>query len=319
MHSQSPVSQFSTSESLSPSGTPYLQPGHAAAGASSSDPLMDTTGLDQLHLMPPQHHYPRHQQPTMKSSPTHPSSYLLPMGHGAGGGGSYSSSYLSDPSFLSPPTQYTSPFAQQSSSSTTYYQNPHHTTPQVPPPADQAATTNTPTQPPSPESEHFKNLLLSHRFPDRTQALDWLKAEAVKAGFAVLVRTSRPDYVVLICSCGRRLKTSSGVGRGEGGSSRGGGGGGGGKVRKKKKQSALTGCEWHVILFRKVGAGSSRLWEFRATSKMEHNHPLNPLPPDPDPDDNPDDPSSSSSSAAVGGPSLSQQQADFGSMNPTWK
>ncbi|TPX56547.1 hypothetical protein SpCBS45565_g08381 [Spizellomyces sp. 'palustris'] len=112
----------------------------------------------------------------------------------------------------------------------------------------------------NPVDEDFKRRILQLKFEEREIAIDFLKDQAKQAGFSVLVRTSRPDYVVIICNCGRRVKQVEGE-----------------RKRKRKRKTAMTGCEWHVILFRRNIPGSTvpRMWEFRASSKMEHNHPLN--------------------------------------------
>ncbi|KAJ3033466.1 hypothetical protein HDV00_006330 [Rhizophlyctis rosea] len=99
----------------------------------------------------------------------------------------------------------------------------------------------------------FKHSLLNHRFEDKDLALDFIKDTAKKFGFSVLVRTSKPDYVVVICNCGRRLKKLKNE-----------------RKRNRKFKTAMTGCGWRVVLFR----NSKRLFEFRGTPKMEHNHPL---------------------------------------------
>ncbi|KAI8585360.1 hypothetical protein BDZ88DRAFT_24481 [Geranomyces variabilis] len=112
----------------------------------------------------------------------------------------------------------------------------------------------------NPVDEEFKRRILQLKFEEREIAIDFLKEQAKQTGFSVLVRTSRPDYVVIICNCGRRVKQVEGE-----------------RKRKRKRKTAMTGCEWHVILFRRNIPGSSapRMWEYRASSKMEHNHPLN--------------------------------------------
>ncbi|KAI8916604.1 hypothetical protein DFJ77DRAFT_460522 [Powellomyces hirtus] len=111
----------------------------------------------------------------------------------------------------------------------------------------------------NPVDEDFKRRILQLKFEEREIAIDFLKEQAKQTGFSVLVRTSRPDYVVIICNCGRRVKQVDGE-----------------RKRKRKRKTAMTGCEWHVILFRRNIPGSTapRMWEYRASSKMEHNHPL---------------------------------------------
>ncbi|KAI9091523.1 hypothetical protein DFS34DRAFT_597047 [Phlyctochytrium arcticum] len=115
------------------------------------------------------------------------------------------------------------------------------------------------TVPMNPVDEEFKRRILQLKFEEREIAIDYLKEQAKKTGFSVLVRTSRPDYVVIICNCGRRVKQVEGE-----------------RKRKRKRKTAMTGCEWHVILFRRTipGSAAPRLWEYRASSKMEHNHAL---------------------------------------------
>ncbi|KAI8906992.1 hypothetical protein DFJ77DRAFT_514126 [Powellomyces hirtus] len=99
----------------------------------------------------------------------------------------------------------------------------------------------------------FKRGLMHHFFDTKEPAIEFVKEEALKYGFSVLVRTSKPDYVVVICNCGRRLKRLKGE-----------------RKRNRRFKTAMTGCEWRVVLFR----SGNKKWEFRATPKMDHNHGL---------------------------------------------
>ncbi|KAJ3023795.1 hypothetical protein HKX48_000929 [Thoreauomyces humboldtii] len=99
----------------------------------------------------------------------------------------------------------------------------------------------------------YKRGLMHHQFEDKEPAIAFVKEESLKYGFSVLVRTSKPDYVVVICNCGRRLKRLKGE-----------------RKRNRRFKTAMTGCEWRVVLFRT----SAKVWEFRATPKMTHNHGL---------------------------------------------
>ncbi|KAI8818489.1 uncharacterized protein EV422DRAFT_579926 [Fimicolochytrium jonesii] len=112
------------------------------------------------------------------------------------------------------------------------------------------------SQPLNPADESFKNRIIRHKFEDRDGALDFLKEQARMAGFNVLVRTSRSDYVVIICSCGRRSRPKPQTEEQQAAAAqqqqreeeeeppR--------KKRKKKEKAAVTGCEWHIILFRRL-------------------------------------------------------------------
>ncbi|KAJ3168977.1 hypothetical protein HDU88_001304 [Geranomyces variabilis] len=99
----------------------------------------------------------------------------------------------------------------------------------------------------------FKHGLMHHFFDSKEPAIEFVKEESLKYGFSVLVRTSKPDYVVVICNCGRRLKRLKGE-----------------RKRNRRFKTAMTGCEWRIVLFR----SGNQKWEFRATPKMEHNHGL---------------------------------------------
>ncbi|KND03065.1 uncharacterized protein SPPG_02130 [Spizellomyces punctatus DAOM BR117] len=109
-------------------------------------------------------------------------------------------------------------------------------------------------------AQDFKNAIISRTFDKKEVALDFIKEEAQKFGFSVLVRTSKPDYVVVICNCGRRLKKLQTE-----------------RKRNRRFKTAMTGCEWRIVLFRNRNIGGG--YEFRATPKMEHNHPLPVIPP----------------------------------------
>ncbi|KAI8807928.1 hypothetical protein BJ742DRAFT_810044 [Cladochytrium replicatum] len=104
-------------------------------------------------------------------------------------------------------------------------------------------------------SPHFRTLLSSSTFPSKDHAVRFLKAQAAAHGFKVLVRTSKKDYVVVICNCGRRLKELKGE-----------------RKRKRRWKTALTGCEWRVVLC--TASSGDENWVFRCTAKMEHNHAL---------------------------------------------
>ncbi|KAI8800209.1 hypothetical protein BJ742DRAFT_91307 [Cladochytrium replicatum] len=108
------------------------------------------------------------------------------------------------------------------------------------------------------------DMRLDAKFATRQDAIDYLKEEAKRCGFTVLVRTSRADYVVVICNCGRRVKpVKQGAKR----------------QRNRKRKTAMTGCQWHVILYRKSGGSndsSGRLWEIKPSTQSSHNHPLSP-------------------------------------------
>ncbi|KAI8821302.1 uncharacterized protein EV422DRAFT_527600 [Fimicolochytrium jonesii] len=99
----------------------------------------------------------------------------------------------------------------------------------------------------------FKRAMIHHMWSLKETAIEFIKEEALKYGFSVLVRTSKPDYVVVICNCGRRLKRLKGE-----------------RKRNRRFKTAMTGCEWRVVLFRSPNGE----WEFRATTKMDHNHGL---------------------------------------------
>ncbi|KAI9091524.1 hypothetical protein DFS34DRAFT_322986 [Phlyctochytrium arcticum] len=99
----------------------------------------------------------------------------------------------------------------------------------------------------------FRRGLMNHFFESKEPAIEFIKEESKQYGFSVLVRTSKPDYVVVICNCGRRLKRLKGE-----------------RKRNRRFKTAMTGCEWRVVLFR---SGTNK-WEFRATPKMDHNHSL---------------------------------------------
>ncbi|RKO93046.1 hypothetical protein BDK51DRAFT_31781 [Blyttiomyces helicus] len=88
---------------------------------------------------------------------------------------------------------------------------------------------------------------------EKEDAIEYLKEEAEQHGFSVIVRTSKPDYVVLICSRGRRLKALKGE-----------------RKRSRRFKSAITGCKWRVVLFR----SENLLCKFRANTEMAHNHPM---------------------------------------------
>ncbi|RKO86590.1 hypothetical protein BDK51DRAFT_40864 [Blyttiomyces helicus] len=103
------------------------------------------------------------------------------------------------------------------------------------------------------DADTFKASLSGTRFEEKEDAIDYIKEEASQCGFSVLVRTSKPDYVVVICNCGRRLKTLKGE-----------------RKRNRKFKTAMTGCEWRVVLFR----SGNRVWEFRTNTGMLHNHTL---------------------------------------------
>ncbi|KAI8800221.1 hypothetical protein BJ742DRAFT_745504 [Cladochytrium replicatum] len=104
-------------------------------------------------------------------------------------------------------------------------------------------------------SPQFRRLLSSSTFPSKDHAVRFLKAQAAAHGFKVLVRTSKKDYVVVICNCGRRLKELKGE-----------------RKRKRRWKTALTGCEWRVVLC--TASSGEENWVFRCTAKMEHNHAL---------------------------------------------
>ncbi|KAI8807939.1 hypothetical protein BJ742DRAFT_294125 [Cladochytrium replicatum] len=108
------------------------------------------------------------------------------------------------------------------------------------------------------------DMRLDAKFATRQDAIDYLKEEAKRCGFTVLVRTSRADYVVVICNCGRRVKpVKQGAKR----------------QRNRKRKTAMTGCQWHIILYRKSGGSndsSGRLWEIKPSTQSSHNHPLDP-------------------------------------------
>ncbi|KAJ3185372.1 hypothetical protein HDU85_001422 [Gaertneriomyces sp. JEL0708] len=206
-------------------------------------------------------------------TPTPPSASPIPSA--AGGGPAFSNGYTS---YASSTGYARSPY---SAPSPTGYVHPPHLTYAHPsqsyayPLSNKRNSTSGPVPELNPRDESFKQQLLSCKFPHRDAAIGFLRTQAKIAGFSVLVRTSRPDYVVIICNCGRRVKASAEAP--------------GDKKRRRKRKTAMTGCEWHVILFRR-GAGTGmnnigihgagkledveRMWEFRATTKMEHNHPL---------------------------------------------
>ncbi|KAJ3028384.1 hypothetical protein HDV00_010452, partial [Rhizophlyctis rosea] len=146
-----------------------------------------------------------------------------------------------------PPTHPSSPspnvFSAHASATSSPYTRSPHMTPLNP--------TQHPIHPYSPAL--FTQLLLPHTFPTKQLALAHLKRHALSFGFSVLVRTSKPDYVVVICNCGRRLKKLKSE-----------------RKRNRKFKTALTGCEWRVVVFK----NKEGRFEFRGTSKMVHNHPL---------------------------------------------
>ncbi|KAJ3127114.1 hypothetical protein HK098_006811 [Nowakowskiella sp. JEL0407] len=108
-------------------------------------------------------------------------------------------------------------------------------------------------------TETFKSLL-SRNYATKQDAIAHIKEIAQKFGFSVLVRTSKKDYVVIICNCGRRLKELKGE-----------------RKRNRKSKTAMTGCSWRVILYKGQNLdgntdSSEGEWSFRSTAKMEHNH-----------------------------------------------
>ncbi|KAI9106303.1 hypothetical protein DFS34DRAFT_589546 [Phlyctochytrium arcticum] len=139
-------------------------------------------------------------------------------------------------------------------------------------PSRQIATSEFPEFPSTAEAiqtytpESFSKTVLFKQFSTKESALNYIKEEAQRFGFTVLVRTSKPNYVVLICNCGRRLKKLPMERR-----------------RNRKFKTAMTGCEWRIIMFRSLEDstkkepgthGQEGYFEFRLSSKMEHNHPL---------------------------------------------
>ncbi|KAI8801347.1 hypothetical protein BJ742DRAFT_34021 [Cladochytrium replicatum] len=58
------------------------------------------------------------------------------------------------------------------------------------------------------EDNPFVSRLLGRTFMERNDAIDFAREHARKAGFSILVRTSRQNYAVLVCGC--RTRTPSG-------------------------------------------------------------------------------------------------------------
>ncbi|TPX42168.1 hypothetical protein SeMB42_g05250 [Synchytrium endobioticum] len=101
------------------------------------------------------------------------------------------------------------------------------------------------------DTEPFTTRILDPTFADKDAAIEYLKDEAKTAGFSVLVRTSKKDYVVLICNCGRRLKPLKAA-----------------RVRNRKQKTPMTGCSWRIVLVK----GVDNMWSYRASNEMAHNH-----------------------------------------------
>ncbi|KAJ3152752.1 hypothetical protein HDU86_005510 [Geranomyces michiganensis] len=268
LHRRSSTAMSYTGSLMTPIGSPHPDSPYDAMGF----PLMST------HLLPMgdhHHHHHHHHQPHLNGS------------YGGNGTGFLNPAHLSQqppPPPPPPPQQQQqrrqrAPSAPMISTSHTFF-NGTSSLASPGPMSAAAASVGTPTSgspvfhqntmhalpsdmhPPimNPVDEEFKRRILQLKFEEREIAIDFLKEQAKQTGFSVLVRTSRPDYVVIICNCGRRVKQVEGE-----------------RKRKRKRKTAMTGCEWHVILFRRNIPGSTapRMWEYRASSKMEHNHPLN--------------------------------------------
>ncbi|KAJ3008332.1 hypothetical protein HKX48_008645 [Thoreauomyces humboldtii] len=227
LNRRSSVMTYASPNVLTPSGTPtpsdsYDSP-HALPMSTfqfnptpmSADILHSHMGYGSGYLNPAHLSYP-HTRRRAPSAPLMPHTYYTPLASPASGSphGSPVSAFPNGPSSLHLPL---------------HHSHHHHS----PLPNDMHS------QPlMNPVDEEFKRRILQLKFEEREMAIDFLKEQAKSTGFSVLVRTSRPDYVVIICNCGRRVKHVEGE-----------------RKRKRKRKTAMTGCEWHIILFRRTIQG----------------------------------------------------------------
>ncbi|TPX56545.1 hypothetical protein SpCBS45565_g08382 [Spizellomyces sp. 'palustris'] len=219
----------------------------SSASSSSSYAHPSHHHQHQQHQIHSHHHHSQQQQPQHHSHHQHSHMSMIP----------------SDPLMYPTPSAgagaspFTLPYSRIYSHHASPQQQPN--IPPVPQVQGQQSYRYTPRLTPLPDGytpydpHTFKSALLNQTFDTKDPAIEYIKTVAKNFGFTVLVRTSKPDYVVVICNCGRRLKRLKGE-----------------RKRNRRFKTAMTGCEWRVVLFRSGG----KKWEFRATPKMEHNHSL---------------------------------------------